>query len=458
MALIDLKKRLQEMKANRQQPLQTLPGAQTLPEAETLPAPNQATNPVEPQDSLSAWTSYRDAYQGDMSRPQLRNYWINNVWGKTPDASQPGTTPAEPPPSGPIGNPNNPVPPATPPFDTDVQGENGKVMQKFYDLMEGQTKLANQAWYQQQSMLPSLYKELGYNFTTNEDGTYSLTPMTDEERYAGMSELEKQQYDLQKTSAEREMKALKGELDVDPAFERNRAEARNQVIQTMQDQLGPGWETSSPGMEAIREFDAETDALRSSLAHGEMQLADALQSGAFGRTQTGQAQELSQEQMPWQNTMGLIPGASGPQQGLSSLLQMMTGVKNASTMADASGSFCCFIFTENWTKPLNDSVRHLRDKFFPPTSYVSKGYKAMARVLVPGMMKSRLIMALVRFLMLSPLTCVARWAEKKNRFGWVFIPVGLFWCFTWDGIGRVNDILHYSDIQGQGRMVSGKMS
>jgi hypothetical protein len=114
------------------------------------------------------------------------------------------------------------------------------------------------------------------------------------------------------------------------------------------------------------------------------------------------------------------------------------GMSGAASLAKSGA--CCFIFLEGNNGVLEDSVRKFRDKCFPPDSRVAKGYKMMARWLVPQMKKKAWIKKAVKTLMLDPLTRVARWYEGSDKYGWLFIPVGVFWCLIWGESARLKGI------------------
>ena len=102
------------------------------------------------------------------------------------------------------------------------------------------------------------------------------------------------------------------------------------------------------------------------------------------------------------------------------------------------GMSCCFIFNEG--ERLTEAVKRYRDKYFPPDSYVSKGYKIMAKWLVPWMRKSRFVKRVVQKIMLNPLSSFAEAVEAKSQKGWFYAPIGIFWCSTWDQMGRLGRI------------------
>jgi hypothetical protein len=89
---------------------------------------------------------------------------------------------------------------------------------------------------------------------------------------------------------------------------------------------------------------------------------------------------------------------------------------------------CCFIMLE--AGDLTEKVKKLRDELFPPNSFVAKGYKKMARWLVPMMRKHSVIKSLVKHLMTHP---IAKFCETKNL---ALIPICLFWTTTWEFYGK----------------------
>jgi hypothetical protein len=92
------------------------------------------------------------------------------------------------------------------------------------------------------------------------------------------------QAEIDSLMQERTLKALKGELPVDAKFEQDRAAARQTLGEVMQRNLGQGWETSTPGSEALVDFDAETDALRAQIREGVLTNNEALINQRSNRT------------------------------------------------------------------------------------------------------------------------------------------------------------------------------
>jgi hypothetical protein len=142
-------------------------------------------------------------------------------------------------------------------------------------------------------------------------------------------------------------------------------------------------------------------------------------------------------------TMDIVKmGLGGVQGGLSSIQsgKQFEQLMKAMGGGAGGGAGCCFIFMAGNDGVLEDDVRNFRDRHFPPDSLVANGYKAMARWLVPRMKKSPIVKSIVKKVMLQPLSCVAKWDRTRKGRGWMFIPVGIFWCTVWKEYGMFRNI------------------
>ncbi len=188
-----------------------------------------------------------------------------------------------------------------------------------------------------------------------------------------------------------------------------------------------------------------------------LNLADTMRTGMRAEGDAGavRAQNLynTTQQALAQKAMQPSSGESGLDKagkivGLVNSVAMapLQGLQMAKS-AGPSEPQCCFIFRAGNDGVLEDPVRIFRDKYFAPDSNVSVGYKKMAKYLVPWMEKSRMVKKIVKALMLDPLARVARWDKGSDRLGWLFIPIGVFWCFIWGETGKVRrDLLHSASV------------
>lgn len=143
---------------------------------------------------------------------------------------------------------------------------------------------------------------------------YEKRPQTPEELLAAqnqkklqeltLSELERQSAaapqnaEIAKLLRDRELAALKGELPIDPTLTRELGTSEATLRSSLQKQLGPGYETSTPGIEALANFMARKNELIYGANRGEItlgeQLGGARDAAAFGRGSTALTQaELS---------------------------------------------------------------------------------------------------------------------------------------------------------------------
>jgi len=87
---------------------------------------------------------------------------------------------------------------------------------------------------------------------------------------------------IERLLQQRTLKALRGELEVDPALERNIKEQGTTLRDRLRQQLGSGYETSTPGMEALQRFDESANVLRSEARRGELTLSEQLSAARTG--------------------------------------------------------------------------------------------------------------------------------------------------------------------------------
>jgi len=95
------------------------------------------------------------------------------------------------------------------------------------------------------------------------------------------------QAEIRQLTQDRYLAALKGELPVDPALERSLTEQEQKLRAGLEKNLGSGYETSSPGQNALADFNKRAEELRYGVRTGELTTSAALQQSQYGLT--GQA-------------------------------------------------------------------------------------------------------------------------------------------------------------------------
>lgn len=138
---------------------------------------------------------------------------------------------------------------------------------------------------------------------------------------------------------ERSGAALRGELPADPGLLRSLDDQEQRLRDMLFQQLGPGFETSTPGIEALAEFNKRKTeivaaASRADLTLGE-QLSEARAAGTFGRgtgnVSLGETLRGSRLQDVFATSSfpsSTLSGLSGTAQGLSGPLSMFQNLRN----------------------------------------------------------------------------------------------------------------------------------
>ena len=169
------------------------------------------------------------------------------------------------------------------------------------EAFETQADIQERGLALSQALLPIQAREAGFEPTFDEEGRVTgfeeLPP----------SELEAAQEQAQLLAAQRTIAGLRGELPIAEPFERQRREDRLALENLLRERIGPGFETSTPGIEALAEFDAQSEALREGLRTGELNLVNAISAGRQ-QLALGEAAQQQQQLISLQQT-----GAAQPQ-------------------------------------------------------------------------------------------------------------------------------------------------
>lgn len=153
----------------------------------------------------------------------------------------------------------------------EVTPEERELQRNQAELLALQRTIITEQRAQNRILLPFLAEQEGFDVTVDENGV--ITGIT---QRAEETAKRAQTAEIERLLGERSLAALRGELPVDPALEKDlevqEEELRNQLAQ----QFGPGFETSSPGIEALEEFRRTSEILRSGARTGQLTLAEQL--------------------------------------------------------------------------------------------------------------------------------------------------------------------------------------
>ncbi len=143
----------------------------------------------------------------------------------------------------------------------------------------------------------------------------------------------------------------------------------------------------------------------------------------------------SEANLPVDLLIKLITGAGGIESqqypnlaSMLSLIGMGSGQTGTSTQQQPNFS-CCFIMLE--AGDLTERVREVRDQLFSPNSNVARGYKRMAKWLVPKMRGNTMVKRAIKFLMTSPLAKFAKLYKEGDSRAILFLPICYFWVAVW---------------------------
>lgn len=89
-------------------------------------------------------------------------------------------------------------------------------------------------------------------------------------------ELQKNKQEIERRQTERSLKALKGELPVSETLKKELELGENKMKERLFRQLGPGWELSTPGQNAMREYQTMATSLKEGEQRDMLTTAEAL--------------------------------------------------------------------------------------------------------------------------------------------------------------------------------------
>ena len=138
---------------------------------------------------------------------------------------------------------------------------------------------------------PFLYQTLGL---MEDPQTGKLRAMTEEEKVGLMDPMEKAEYELQQQYYDRQMKALKGEIEVSPALEKDLAERKTELEEYLSRRLGNDWQQSTAGIQAMSDYDQSANLLREEARRGQISSGEGLMLSQYQRMADDQNRLYSQ--------------------------------------------------------------------------------------------------------------------------------------------------------------------
>lgn len=165
--------------------------------------------------------------------------------------------------------------------------------------------------YNQRIIEPTLWRQMGYHVQFDEAGKIIGEPrkMTDEEIYTQMSPQEKMDYDINKKIGQHYLDALEGKLEVPLSITDELDKQWTQLSEVMSRQLGPNWQTTTPGIQAESEFNKRKALIIDQARRGEIAQSSGLLTESEGRIAGKEIRKTESLLRPGQIAMpGLVAG------------------------------------------------------------------------------------------------------------------------------------------------------
>jgi hypothetical protein len=137
------------------------------------------------------------------------------------------------------------------------------------ELLALQREIIEQNRAQQAVLLPFLAAQEGFEVTTDENGNITSISKIP-------SELDDMREELELGLTQRSLDALAGNLPVSPGLEREIGQQEELLREKLRKQFGSGYDTSTPGIEALDKHFSTAEILREGARTGQMTLAEQL--------------------------------------------------------------------------------------------------------------------------------------------------------------------------------------
>jgi hypothetical protein len=159
------------------------------------------------------------------------------------------------------------------------------------DLLRQQKDILSQQYSDQKLLAPYLYKQLG--ITPQYDAQGNITGYQDTPADATSQQITDLQKSITLQNLQQEQQALQGNAPVDPSVQRQLDQSEQSLRSGLQANLGPGYETSTPGVRALLDFNQRKNEILYSTKRGQMTLSDALAQSAQAGYQGNEGAQLA---------------------------------------------------------------------------------------------------------------------------------------------------------------------
>ena len=149
----------------------------------------------------------------------------------------------------------------------DLFGEEKDNLTREQQLQQHQLDLLGQQEEDAALMRPFVLQGMGL---MEDADTGELRYMTEEEKLAGMSEVDREQYEITKLAQERQRQAYAGELPISPALEQSLKDEEAKLKEALSRKLGDNFMQTTAGSQAWNRFAQRADLVREEARRGEL--------------------------------------------------------------------------------------------------------------------------------------------------------------------------------------------
>jgi len=155
-------------------------------------------------------------------------------------------------------------------------------------LQQTQLEMLKAQQAQTELVKPYLYKSMGLSESV--DPATGKTILVENPK----SEADLLNDEIEKLYLSRQKQALEGTLPVSPALETDLATQESQLSEELSRRLGPNWQTSTPGIQAMGEFKKRADLLREEARRGQITTGEGMLINRLNQSSADQAKTYSQ--------------------------------------------------------------------------------------------------------------------------------------------------------------------
>lgn len=137
-----------------------------------------------------------------------------------------------------------------------------------------------------------LYRQAGLKPVYDESGVLTgLDAMSEDELTSNMTELQRSQYQVAKQTTQKQLDALAGKFDMDPALQKSLDDQEKELRAVLEQKLGPNYMKSTAGIQAMSSFNESKTRIQESARLSWIQTGQGLVTSSLQNVQSGRQHE-----------------------------------------------------------------------------------------------------------------------------------------------------------------------